>query len=331
MAGIKEVAKMAGVSISTVSNVMNNKGNVSEETRKRVLQICNDMSYYPNITNKKLKLGLSKTILFNFSDFDRAFYLKIINGISDYVNENDYDLIICSFKSCEKYMRSSLTAGCISLDSHMTNEFLKRVAREHYPVVVLDRIVSNPYVKSIVVNNYDPMCELVQGVINRGYHSFGFIGGLEGTTDNIERYQAFRDILAKNHIVFHREQYFSGNYREKSGYRAAKIMMLSENLPQALICANDNMAIGAIKAFRENGIQVPEDIAVTGFDNCDLAEAFGLTTVDIPNYERGYLAAQYLIENINGRNSTEPFKITAKVRWRRTVLEKRKQILQKKK
>lgn len=324
MAGIKDVAKAAGVSVSTVSNVLNNKKNVGEETRNRVLSICNELSYFPNVAGKGLKSGTSNTILFNFSDFDRSFYLKIINGISDYVNEHGYDLLICTFKSCEKYMRSSLTAGCISLDSQMTNELLMRVASEHYPVVILDRIVNNPHVKSIVVNNYDPMCELVQGIINRGYHRFGFVGGLEGTTDNIERYQSFLDTLEKNRIFFHRENYFAGNYREKSGYRAAKIMMLSEELPDVLVCANDNMAIGAIKAFRENGIRVPEDIAVTGFDNCDLAEMIGLTTIGIPNYERGYLAAQYLIENINGKNNVEPFKISAKVKWRKTVLDKKR-------
>ncbi len=324
MAGIKDVAKAAGVSVSTVSNVMNNKKNVGEATRARILKISSEMSYYPNMAGKGLKTGTSNTILFNFSDFDRSFYLKIINGINDYANENHYDLIICTFQSCEKYMRSSLTAGCISLDSQMTNEFLNRVARDNYPIVVLDRIVENPNVKSIVVNNYEPMCELVQGVINRGYRRFGFIGGLEGTTDNIERYQAFLDTLEKNHILFHRENYFSGNYREKSGYRAAKIMLLSEELPEALICANDNMAIGAIRAFRENNLHVPEDIAVTGFDNCDLSEVVGLTTVDIPNYERGYLAAQYLVENIRGKHNVEPFKISAKVKWRKTVTEKQR-------
>lgn len=324
MAGIKDVAKVAGVSISTVSNVLNNRKNVGSKTREHVLQVCNELSYFPDIAGRGLKSGTSNTLLFNFSDFDRSFYLKIINGISDYATENDYDLIISTFKSCEKYMRCSLTAGCISLDSQMTNEFLNRVAKEQYPVVILDRIVENPYVKSIVVNNYEPMCELVQSVVNCGYRRFGFIGGLEGTTDNIERYQAFLDTLAKNKINFQREHYFAGNYREKSGYRAAKIMMLSESLPEALVCANDNMAIGAIKAFRENGIRVPEDIAVTGFDNCDLAELVGLTTVSIPNYERGYLAAQYLVENINGKKNTDPFKISAKVKWRKTVIDKKK-------
>ena len=105
MAGIRDVAKAAGVSISTVSNVLNGKRNVGEETKNKVLRICEELSYYPNIAGRTLKKGDSKTILFNFSDFDRTFFLKIIRGISDYANENDYDFIISTSKSCEKYIR----------------------------------------------------------------------------------------------------------------------------------------------------------------------------------------------------------------------------------
>lgn len=322
MVGIKDIAKAAGVSVSTVSNVLNGKKNASEETRERILQLSKEMSYYPNTIGKSLKSGTNNTILFNFSDFDRSFYLKIINGISDYVNDNDFDLIICTKTSCEKYMRSNLTSGAIVLDAKMKNEVINNIASEKYPIITLDRIIDNPYVKSIVVNNYDPMCEMVQQLIDKGYRRFGFIGGLEQTADNQERYKAFSDVLEENHIAFARKHYFSGDYREKSGYSAAKIIMLSEELPEVLICANDNMAIGAMKAFRENGLRVPQDIAVTGFDNCDLAEAMELTTVAIPNYERGYLAAQYLIENIKGKRNVEPFKISAKVKWRKSVLDK---------
>lgn len=324
MVGIKDIAKAAGVSVSTVSNVLNGKKNASEETRERILQLSKEMSYYPNTIGKSLKSGTNNTILFNFSDFDRSFYLKIINGISDYVNDNDFDLIICTKTSCEKYMRSNLTSGAIVLDAKMKNEVINNIASEKYPIITLDRIIDNPYVKSIVVNNYDPMCEMVQQLIDNGYRRFGFIGGPEQTADNQERYKAFSDVLEENHIAFARKHYFSGDYREKSGYSAAKIIMLSEELPEVLICANDNMAIGAMKAFRENGLRVPQDIAVTGFDNCDLAEAMELTTVAIPNYERGYLAAQYLIENIKGKRNVEPFKISAKVKWRKSVLDKNK-------
>lgn len=326
MVGIKDIARAANVSPSTVSNVLNGKKNVGEETREKILNLCKEMSYFPNMAGKNLKGGISKTILFNFSDFDRSFYLSIIKGISDYVNANDYDLMICTKKSCEKYMRSNMTSGCIILDIGMKNEVLTRIAREDYPIIVLDRFIDDANIKSIVVNNYDPMCEMIEGVIEQGYHKFGFVGGPEQTADNSERYQAFLDVLEKHNIHFHRRNYFSGDYREKSGYTAARILMLSEELPEVLVCANDNMAIGAIKAFRDNGIRVPEDIGVTGFDNCDMAEMIGLTTVDIPNYERGYLAAQYLIENIRGKGNSELFKINAKVKWRKTVLHKKKAV-----
>ena len=323
MIGIKDIAKQAGVSVSTVSNVLNNKKNVGEETKQRILKICEELSYQPNVAGKALKSGRPNTILFNFSDFDRSFYLKIINGISDYVNDNEFDLIICTDKSCEKYMNNSLTSGSIVLDKKMQDDTLNRLAKENYPIVVLDRIMNNQYIKSVVVNNYEPMYELIQGVIDRGYRSFGFVGGPEETADNKERYRAFRDALEANQIQFQQKSYFAGNYREKSGYTAAKILMLSRELPDCLVCANDNMAIGAIKAFRENGLRVPEDIAITGFDNCDIAEAMGLTTVSIPNYERGYIAARYLIENIRGQRNVETFKISAKIIFRSSVGSKK--------
>ena len=164
----------------------------------------------------------------------------------------------------------------------------------------------------------------MQRVVACGCRRFAFLGGPESTEDNKERYQAFLDVLEKNRISFKREHYYAGDYREKSGYRAAKIILLSERLPEALICANDNMAIGAMRAFQENGIRVPEDIAVTGFDNSEMSGVMELTTVEVPGYERGYLAAQYLVENIEGKRNVELFRISAQVKWRKTVAGKRK-------
>ena len=186
--------------------------------------------------------------------------------------------------------------------------------------MALDRILDEPNVKCLLVNNYPPMCELMRGLVARGLRNFAFLGGVN-TLDNRERYQAFLDVLAENGIPFHPESYLTGDYREKSGYQAAKLLLIGERLPQALVCANDNMAIGAMRAFREAGVRIPEDVAVTGFDDTPLAELLGLTTVAIPNYERGYLAAQHLIANIEGAQSYETFKIQARVVWRTSVGE----------
>mgnify|MGYP002715401919 CR=1 FL=1 len=318
---VKDIAKVAGVSSATVSNVLNGRKNVGEETRIKILDICEQMDYHSNHFGKALKTGENKTILFNFSDFDRQFYLKIIQGISDYAYARDYDLIICTNKSCEKFMSKSITSGCIMLDLHCNDKTLIKKASEQYPIVALDRVLEVPHIKSLIVNNYAPTYEMMEGLVGRGFRKFAFLGGIN-TLDTQERYQAFRDVLEKNHIIFRRENYLLGDYREKSGYKAAKLMLLSENLPEVLVCANDNMAIGAMKAFKEEGIRVPEDISVTGFDDTEMAEAMGLTTVTIPNYERGYLAAQFLLENIHGNENFETFRMAAKVKWRTTVRDK---------
>ncbi len=324
MAGIREVAKRAGVSISTVSNVINGKGNVGEQTKAKILKICDEMQYIPHKRVSSSKKNESKTILFNFSEFDRDFYLKIIDGVNTFAKENDYDFIISTNKSCIKYMKPNITAGCISLDRSMESKLLLKVANSNYPIVTLDRNLPSPFIKSVLVNNHGAMYKLVDKIAKQGYKKFAFVGGPESTDDNLERYDAFKKALSDNNLNFKQESYYAGDYKEESGYRNGKIIMLSEKLPEVVVCANDSMAIGVIKAFRDHGIKVPEHIAVTGFDDCDMASGMKLTTVQVPNYERGYLAAQYLVANIEGHGNVDTFRMAAQVKWRGTVLEKDK-------
>lgn len=316
--GIKEIAQAAHVSPSTVSNALNGRKNISEETRNRILELCREMGYATDAAKRRRFVPDNRTILFNFSDFDRQFYLKIIQGINDCAYANGYDLIICPSQSCERFMSKKSTSGCIMLDMHCSDDLLIKAAAKDYPILAMDRELKNPYIKSLVVNNYDPMYELVEELINRGYHSFAFLAGSE-TKDTQERYQAFRHVLEAHRIPFTRNNYLVGDFRERSGYKAARLLMLSESMPQVLVCANDNMAIGAMRAFRERKLRVPQDIAVTGFDGIYLAGELGLTTVDIPNYERGYLAAQQLISLINGADDYSTFRISASVTFRESV------------
>lgn len=324
MTGIKDIAEAAGVSLATVSNVINGKPNVGKKTREKILQLIKEMDYVPNEAGKLLKTGENRTVLFVFSDFDRSFYLEILKGVNDYLKNKDYDLLICTQRSCEKYMRNNMSSGCIVLDAGVRNDIIRRCANENYPIVTLDRTSESPYVKSVVVDNYPPMCEMVQEMIDRGYRRFAFLSGVETSLDNMDRYRGFRDTLEKNGLRFDQKNYFVGDYREDSGYTVGKILSLTEHLPDALICANDSMAIGVIRAFKENGIHVPEDIAVTGFDDIDRAREIGLTTITVPDYERGYLAARYLMEALQGKEVEKTFQIATKVKMRKTVSVKRK-------
>ena len=319
MVKLTDIAKAAGVSTSTVSNVLNGKKNVGEETRERILSLCEEMHYEPNLIGKTLKQGSNNTILFVFSDFDRQFYLKIIQGISDYVYSKGYDLLICTNRNCEKYMNRSMTCGCIMLDVNSSDNIVLKKATKEYPIVVLDRIINEPYIKSMLVNNYAPEAELVRELIAKGCKRFAFISGLD-TLDTRERYKALTDTLEANGLTLKREDYYSGDFREKSGHQAARLIMLKESLPDVLICANDDMAIGAIKAFKENGLKIPDSLSVVGFDDTELARAMGLTTIQIPNYERGYIAAQYLVESLEGNGDYSESKISANIKWRKTTI-----------
>ena len=313
MVGIKEIASLAGVSAATVSNVLNERPNVGKETREKVLKICRDHNFYPDITGKNLKSGKTKAILFTFSDFNRSFYLEVIHGIHDYAYAHDYDLLISTGRLSEKYMHSRITCGCIALDSKLPSDVVRHRANEDYPIVILDRVVDSRYVKSILVNNYDSMYSLVSNLVKAGNSRFAYLGGPESTDDNKERYSAFHEALKDNGISFKRDGYIAGDWLEASGKRAAQILMLTPNRPEVLVCANDNMALGAIKTFKENGIEVGKDILVTGFDNNILAEYNNITTIDIPDYERGYLAAQALVQNIEDEINTDTFRINAKI------------------
>lgn len=318
MAKLTEIAQAAHVSPATVSNALNNRKNVSRQTREKILKLCKEMDYVPNPVVRSLKNGNSHTILVNLSDFDRQFYLQLIHGISDFVDAHDYDMIICTSRSYEKFMSRSLTCGSIIIDLRCSNDFLKKKAASGYPIVTLDRELHVQGIRSVLVDNYSAETELAEGLYAKGYRRFAFLAGPE-TDDTILRYKALSDVLEKYGLSVRREDYYTGDFREKSGGQAARLIMLARPLPDILVCANDNMAIGAIRAFRENGVRVPEDIAVAGFDDTEMAREFRLTTVSIPNYERGYLGAQVLVENVNGAMNFDTFLISAKVMWRETT------------
>ena len=316
MITIKEIAKAAGVSPSTVSNALNGKPNVSEKVRERIFTLCEEMNYQPNPASKGLKSGKSKTLLFVFSDFDRQFYLQIIKGINQYANLRGYDLLVCSAKSCSKFMHPSITCGSIILDRRIQNQFILQKASLTYPIISLDRPLIHQGAKSILLDNYSVMSELVEGLYQRGYRKFAFLAGVESTLDNQERYKATSDVLQSHGLKIATEHHLHGDYTEQSGYQAAKILLLSNQLPEIVISANDDMAFGMIEAFQETGLQIPKDISVTGFDDEKPAEALGLTTISIPNFERGYLATQHLINCISGEGDFSPVIINASVKWR---------------
>ncbi len=321
MAGIKEIAERAGVSITTVSNVLNKKKNVGARTREKVLSIAQELGY-----NHKEQSGIDgkrRTIIVSFSDFDTLFYLDILHGISDYVSKQGYHILICNGDDLAHYSDPDEVCGCIILSSQILDSQVIAVADKGMPVITLDRELKHPMIKPMIVSNYEGERQLMQKLVEAGFKSFAYLSG-QDTADNKERYTALRDVLRENDISFHRNDFYEGDWREKSGTQAARLIMLRDRMPEVLVCANDMMAIGAIRHFQENGIRVPEDISVCGFDDIIISRYLGLTTVSVPDYERGFLAGQALLNILDGTGDFDTYRIGARVKWRRTAAKSHK-------
>ncbi len=321
MAGIKEIAERAGVSITTVSNVLNKKKNVGARTREKVLSIAQELGY-----NHKEQSGIDgkrRTIIVSFSDFDTLFYLDILHGISDYVSKQGYHILICNGDDLAHYSDPDEVCGCIILSSQILDSQVIAVADKGMPVITLDRELKHPMIKPMIVSNYEGERQLMQKLVEAGFKSFAYLSG-QDTADNKERYTALREVLRENDISFHRNDFYEGDWREKSGTQAARLIMLRDRMPEVLVCANDMMAIGAIRHFQENGIRVPEDISVCGFDDIIISRYLGLTTVSVPDYERGFLAGQALLNILDGTGDFDTYRIGARVKWRRTAAKSHK-------
>jgi LacI family transcriptional regulator len=316
MVGIREIAKKAGVSMTTVSNVFNKKKNVGAKTREKVMKIATELGY-DHRESSRID-GKRRTIIVSFSDFDTLFYLDILHGISDYVNKQGYHILICNGDDLAHYSDPDEVCGCIILSSMIQDLQVISVADKGLPVITLDRELDHPMVKAMVVNNYEGEKQLMQKLVDEGFKSFAFLTG-QPTPDNKERYAAFRDVLKDNDIPFNRNDLYEGDWKEKSGVQTARLIMLRDRMPDVLVCANDMMAIGAIRHFHENGIRVPDDISVVGFDDIIISRYLGLTTVSVPDYERGFLAGQALLNIIDGSGDYDSYRIGARVKWRRTA------------
>jgi LacI family transcriptional regulator len=315
MPGISDIAEKAGVSLSTVSNVLNNRKNVGSATRENVLKVARELGYVHRQAQSDKR---PRTIIVNFSDFDTLFYLDILHGINDYAQKKNYHILVCTGDDLLHYSDPDEVGGVIVIDSHTEDSVILGVANKGVPVVALDRELSHSRIKSILVGNYEGERQLIEKLIEKGYDSFAFLKGPD-TEDSKERYRAFRDVLKEHDIPFSRNDLYEGDWREKSGSQAARLIMLQQKMPKVLVCANDMMALGAIRKFQENGIKVPDDIAVCGFDDIIIARYLGLTTVSVPDYERGYLAGQMLIDIIDGNGDFDTSQIGARVKWRRTT------------
>ncbi|MCD6449638.1 MAG: LacI family DNA-binding transcriptional regulator [Thermotogaceae bacterium] len=296
---IKDVAKEAKVSVSTVSRVINNSAPVSGELKSRVIEAIKKLGYKPSHIARGLRSGKTKTIGFIIPDITNPFFPEIVRGVEDYLRKKDYTLILCNSDQDPK-IESELVD--ILIDKHIDgllftgagekSEKLELAVKKGLKVVFLDRIIEGVNASYVVSDNYDGMKSLLEYLWKAGYRSFYFINGSKETFSARIRYKAFLDFVEKYRVKDYHHIFSSFSY--EAGYNHTKEI---NRIPDVIIGGNDLIAYGVIDALEEMGLDVPDDVGVTGFDDILFSKHYkpSLTTVRQPMYEMGKKAAQMLI------------------------------------
>lgn len=300
---IKEIAKLANVSSATVSKILNGKDQyISEATRQRVLEIVEREGYIPNAIAKSLKIKSTKTIGIVIPDVMNLFFSELARGIEDAAEKKGYSVILCNSDNKEskeeKYiqiLQEKMVDGIILTASERSVS--KSLKRRNTPMILLDRDISiDDNVGRIVVDNEDGAYNATNFLIDKGCKNIGFISSDNINKSSGERFKGYKKAILEKGIEYDDEKIFLQNYTIETGYKGT-MTLLEETKIDGICCGNDLIAIGAIKALKEKGIDVPGEIKVIGFDDIQVSQYMDppLTTIKQPIYEMGEEAVKMLV------------------------------------
>jgi LacI family transcriptional regulator len=309
MTTIRDVARRAGVSVTAASYALNNTGTIGETTRERVLKAAQELNYHPNAFARHLKNGKTLTIGVFITRFGGAFYEEILEGIHDAILKTDYELIVSPDCRAErKVLLHQQVDGGILFDSKISDETILKLAARKFPLVVLDRALDAEHLFPLLLDNASGVREAFRHLYRRGARDIAFVEGAQDAFDNREREQAFLDEAAGHGVAV---RCYAGNFTELSGYDVAQALIADRDLPEAVFCANDQMAIGFLKAMKEHGLRAPDDVAVVGFDDIQVAKYMqpALTTIGASRFVWGSLAATHLIDFLERGARVQPARI----------------------
>ena len=315
---IYTVAEKAGVSIATVSRVLNGTARVSEQTRAKVHHAMDELGYQPNASARGLAANTTNTIALVFPKLSGPFFSELIRGAEIAASESDYHLLIYGASGetlgADNQTLGMLTTkadGLILASSGVSRCYLRDLQRQNLPVVVLGEEPSDTPVDSIQPDNIGGAEKMVTHLIEHGYRRIAMIKGPTARTHASDRELGYRKALQSHGLPCHSELMVSGSFDESSGYSAMQQLLQLDPIPDAVFSASDQMAIGAMAAIHENGLRVPEDIALVGFDDIETARYMNppLTTVHQDLLGQGQLAVNMLLARINGVESAVEIKI----------------------
>jgi len=308
---IREVASRAGVSIATVSRVFNNSDPVDERTRERVRQAAVELRYVPNVLGRSLSMRRTDSIGLLLPDLFGEFFSEIIRGCDQTAQKNHYQLLVSSSHNSRKQivtavrmMRGRVDALVI-MSPHIDAETLNENLPRTLPVLLLDcRVESNGF-DSLNIDNEKGAAAMTGHLLSHGHTRVAIIKGTEGNVDAADRLKGYCLAMRERGIAVDERLQVAGEFTEASGYHAVKTLLAVTPRPTAIFASNDSMAIGALSALRDEGIQIPEQMALAGFDDVPIGSYLSpaLSSVHVGINDMGIKAIETVLHAVRNKNA----------------------------
>lgn len=301
---IYDVAREAGVSMATVSRVVNNNPNVKPQTRKKVYEAIERLGYRPNAVARGLASKKTTTVGVVIPDIANALYAEVARGIEDIANMYHYNIILCnSDKRKDKEIRVINTLlekqvdGLLFMGGAVTDEHVQAFQTSNVPIVLCATTDEKGVIPSVDIDHEAAAFDAVNRLISEGHRSIAMISGtLQDPANGFARFQGYKRALEQAGIAYREDYVRIGNYRYESGIDATTYFLGLSDRPTAIFAATDEMAIGAIHCIQDTGLSVPDDVSVISVDNSRISSMVRplLTTVAQPMYDIGAVSMRLL-------------------------------------
>ncbi|MBM7693494.1 alanine racemase [Peribacillus deserti] len=309
MANIQQVASLAGVSVATVSRVVNGQLTVSPKTRIKVEQAIKKLNYEPSMLGRNLRTSESRILLVLIPTISNPFYLEIIRGIEDIAISQDYNILLCQTDSNPErentyfnLVRKKMADGIISMDPAVNIETLVSLSENH-AIIQCSEYTIDSGIPFVTIDNEGASFRAVKHLIKLGHNKIALINTDEKYLYARQRQMGYQKALEEHGISINQDYIFhTKQIGLEYGQQAMKKILNLEKRPTAVFAVSDLLAIGALKEINSLGLKVPNDIALVGFDQIDFSNMTNptLTTIAQPMYKMGTLAAKMLINKIKG-------------------------------
>ena len=300
---IRDIARLAGVSVATVSGVLNNKPTVKPVLVERVKKAMDALDYHPDQVARSLRVRRTSTIGMVIADVTNPFFTEVIRGVEKEAQSNGYSVILCDANEdpdLEQRHLSSLFARRVDgvlLAETSSSPIRESRIHKRFPIVLIDRVPPGFAGAAVITDNFSAAYEGTRHLIQLGHHRIAIITGQLSLSNGLDRLEGFRKALQEQHLALPDEYLQHGNFQLESGYQCGLELMRLPVPPTAVFSCNNKMTLGLMRALGELRVKCPETLSVLGFDDFEWSAYFTprLTTIAQPTYEMGSQAMQMLL------------------------------------